>query len=439
MKTKFLLITLIAVCCFGSLEAQQEPLNLSKAVGLALNNSDKARVVEARVDAAGNQLQVVKNSRYPDVKVSGQYLHLTNAKVDLKLNLNSGADNSGSDQGGASPKVNRLMLGQAAVTMPLFSGFKLKNTVKASENLYEAASLNAQSDKEDIAMNTIQAYINLYKARQAVMLIQENLKSAQQRAADFTAMEQNGILDRNDLLKARLQESDVELSLEEAKKNEHILSYKLTTFLKLPEETVLDPGADDFNISALDTVSQVKRADLEALHYQEQAAEDHVKVARSKYYPALALTGGYIDLDLHNALTVSNAMNAGIGLSYNLSDLFKAKSEVKLAQSKVQELQFALNDLDDNVRIQVKNAEDEYQLALKRLEVYAKSEEQAAENYRIVKDKFDNGLADTNDLLEADVAQLNARINKANARADIALQFYKMEAARGQLLEFFKN
>ncbi|MCB0476382.1 MAG: TolC family protein, partial [Flavobacteriaceae bacterium] len=211
MKTKFLLITLIAVCSFGSLEAQQEPLNLSKAVGLALNNSDKARMVDARVDAAGNQLQVVKNSRYPDVKVSGQYLHLTNAKVDLKLNLNSGADNSGSDQGGGAPKVNRLMLGQAAVTMPLFSGFKLKNTVKASENLYEAASLNAQSDKEDIAMNTIQAYINLYKARQAVMLIQENLKSAQQRAADFTAMEQNGILDRNDLLKARLQESDVAL------------------------------------------------------------------------------------------------------------------------------------------------------------------------------------------------------------------------------------
>jgi hypothetical protein len=29
-----------------------------------------------------------------------------------------------------------------------------------------------------------------------------------------------------------------------------------------------------------------------------------------------------------------------------------------------------------------------------------------SENYRIIKDKYDNGLSDTNDLLEADVEQL---------------------------------
>jgi outer membrane protein TolC len=43
--------------------------------------------------------------------------------------------------------------------------------------------------------------------------------------------------------------------------------------------------------------------------------------------------------------------------------------------------------------------------------------EQASENYRIIKDKYDNGLSDTNDLLEADVEQLGSNINKTLARA----------------------
>jgi hypothetical protein len=36
------------------------------------------------------------------------------------------------------------------------------------------------------------------------------------------------------------------------------------------------------------------------------------------------------------------------------------------------------------------------------------------ENYR--KEKYDNGLSDTNDLLEADVEQLGSKINKALAK-----------------------
>jgi hypothetical protein len=43
--------------------------------------------------------------------------------------------------------------------------------------------------------------------------------------------------------------------------------------------------------------------------------------------------------------------------------------------------------------------------------VYDEAVEQASENYRIIKDKYDNGLSDTNDL-EADVEQLGSQINK---------------------------
>jgi outer membrane protein TolC len=120
-----------------------------------------------------------------------------------------------------------------------------------------------------------------------------------------------------------------------------------------------------------------------------------------------------------------------------LSSLFKNGKEVKVAKSKAIELQKQEAELTDAVKIQIKNAQEDYQLALKQDQVYGESVGQSAENYRIVKDKYDNGLSNTNDLLEADVEQLSAKINLANAKANVALKYYELLNATGQLLESF--
>jgi outer membrane protein TolC len=49
--------------------------------------------------------------------------------------------------------------------------------------------------------------------------------------------------------------------------------------------------------------------------------------------------------------------------------------------------------------------------AQKKMQVYQKAIDQATENYRITKNKYDNSLATTTDLLDANVAQLLARLN----------------------------
>jgi outer membrane protein TolC len=126
-------------------------------------------------------------------------------------------------------------------------------------------------------------------------------------------------------------------------------------------------------------------------------------------------------------------MDIGIGLSYNLSDIFKAKREVKLAKSKTKELQYTIDMMSDQIKVDIENAKQNYQLSLKKYNVYTESQTQAEENYRIVKDKYDNGLVNTNDLLEADFEQLQAKINLTYAKADICQKYYELLAAQGQL------
>ena len=93
--------------------------------------------------------------------------------------------------------------------------------------------------------------------------------------------------------------------------------------------------------------------------------------------------------------------------------------------------------LTDYIKIQVQKAIEDYDLALKQNVVYGEAEEQSTENYRIVKDKYDNGLSDINDLLEADVEQLSSNINKALAKANTIQKYYELLSVTGQLSQTF--
>jgi len=439
--SKFLLF---AVFLFGISAQAQTSLSLKEAVGIALSKSDEVNLANTKAATKSFETQSVKMNQYPDLKISGQYMRLTSADVTLKSSEEKNTETtSGSETDEESPSPKHLLLGQASVTMPIFSGFKLKNSIAASENLYKAEVANAGQTKEETAMKVVQYYADLYKAQKSVELFKESLKSSQQRVTDFTAMEKNGIIARNDLLKSQLQESKIQLSLDEAEKNVRLVNYYLVTLLKMSPETQIVVREDniDPNVFSLAVKTEAdalqNRKDLEALDHLKKANDANIKVAKAAYYPSLSFSGGYIALDLDNVVQVENAMNVGVGLSYNLSSIFKNGKEVKAAKSKALEIETQKAMLTDAIKTQITQAREDYELSLKQDKVYSQAVAQADENYRIVKDKYDNGLSDTNDLLEADVEDLGAKINQAYAKANVALKFYELLEASGQLTQSF--
>ncbi|MBP4142995.1 TolC family protein [Flavobacterium sp. I-SCBP12n] len=437
MKVSQIMFLGIFFIGINSIEAQERTsFSLEEAIHMAWTKSNEVSLANTKVNTKKYELQSVKNNQYPDFKVSGQYQRLAKASVDLKINKNSGSTNS-------VPVVNQLMIAQANANLPIFAGFKIQNSIKVYDNLYQAETANSLQTKEDVAMSVVNYYASLYKAQKTVELLKENQKKAQQRVTDFLELEKNGIIPRNDLLKSQLQVSKVQLSLDEANNNLNIVNFSLTTLLKLPADTKLEVKESDFvdfrmdNIPTNEEPALQNRKDLEAIHFQEKASEANIKVARSAYYPSLSLIAGYTILDVKNVVTVQNAMNFGVGVSYDLSSILKNGTMVKLAESKASEVQNSEDMLTDYIKIQVQKSIEDYQLALKQSNVYGEAVEQSTENYRIIKDKYDNGLSDTNDLLEADVEQLNATINKALAKANVVQKYYELLSVTGQLSKTF--
>ncbi|RUT69177.1 TolC family protein [Flavobacterium cupreum] len=435
MKISQLMLFGIFFIGISSIEAQEKTsLTLDEAVKLAWEKSNEVTLANTKVNSRKYELQTVKNNQYPDLKIQGQYQRLTKASIDMH-----------NDEASAEPMASpdRAMFGMANLSLPIFSGFKIQSSIEAYDNLYEAESANAAKTKEDVALRVITYYTALYKAQKTLDLLNENQKQAQQRVTDFTELEKNGIIPRNDLLKAQLLVSKTKLSIDEANNNINNINFYLTTLLKLDPTVKLQVNESDFfnlkttNAPTSDALALESRKDLEAIRFQQKASEANIRVAKSGYYPSLALLGGYTALDLKDIITVKYAMNFGVGLTYDLSGILKNSAHVREAESKALEVKNTEAVMTDRIKVEVQKSIEDYSLAINQSVVYDEALQQAAENYRLVKDKFDNGLSDTNDLVEADVEQLNAKINTALSKAAIIQKYYELLSVSGQLSQSF--
>ena len=434
-----LLAGFLALPSASALAQAPRHISLAEAVDLSLKASKQLRISDARLQQAHAAYVEAKDRRLPDVSITGSYLRLAQPDLELKLKL-KGSGSSGSEtESSPAPSVTQAAYALANASLPLFTGFKIQSGIESAKYLAAAAKLDGEQDREEIIQNTVAAYSNLYKSAAAVRLVQEALLQSKARVRELTNLEKNGLLARNDLLKAQLQQSNVELSLLDAEANLHLTLENMSLMLGLPAGSVIEAdttfalNATERPLGDWQQQALQYRKDAASLGYRAKAAEAGIRAAKGDYYPSLALTAGYIGAYIENVVTIRDAVNAGVGLSYTPSSLWKAGTKVAQAKSRLAEVQASQGMLEDAIRLQTAQAYEQFLLSKKKIDVYAVAVDQSKENYRIVRNKYLNSLATTTDLLDADVAQLQAKLNYAFAKADAAVSYEKLLQTTGQL------
>jgi outer membrane protein TolC len=416
-------------------------LTLQQSIDLSLQNSHLLKASLAKNDEAAAVLRQAMDNRLPNASVSGTYMKLANPTIALKTKAfggGGGADTTGNKT--AFPKVNQAMYGIVNLSLPIYAGGKIKYGIESAKYLKEATTLDAENDKEAVILNTINAYVNLYKAAVTVNVVKENLNQSIQQDSVFSRLEQNGLLARNDLLKSELQTSNIELSLLDAQSNLKTATVNMNLMIGYPESTILQTDSTGFDttisVKTIDEYEQLalqNRKDVQALSFRRKAASTGISLAKADLYPTIALTGGYIAADIPKLLTITNAVNIGAGIQYNIASLWKAKAKIAQAKSREKEIMENEAQLSDAVRLQVNRDFENVLLSQKKTEVYKKAVIQAEENYRITKNKYNNALVNTTELLDANVALLQSKINLAVAKADVLLAYSKLLETTGIL------
>ncbi len=127
-----------------------------------------------------------------------------------------------------------------------------------------------------------------------------------------------------------------------------------------------------------------------------------------------------------------NTWDAGATLSWNLSQLYTTKAFVSEAKANLKQAEAATEQLSDAVKMEVNANYNGYLVALQKISLSEKSIEQATENQRVTSNKYKSNTALMTDVLEADVALLQSKLNLINAKADADVAYYKLLKSTGK-------
>lgn len=434
-KNYILFVLTLVFFSFINVNAQEtKALTLNEAIDLGIKNSKQLKLGQARIDEAIAATKQATEARLPDASISGSYLRLTEPHISLK------GTKSDSTGGFSAPAITQALYGSANVSFPIYAGSKIKYGIESAKYLEQATRLDAENDKEEIILNTIAAYVNLYKANVAARLVQESLDQSRLRDSNFASLEKNGLLARNDMLRAQLQTSNFELALVNAESEIQLATVNMNIMLGLPEATKLTLDSASITkpgelktIEEYEQLASVNRNDVQALNYRSKSADAAIKVAKGDYYPSVALTGGYVAANIPDFLTITNAVTLGVGVKYDIGSLWKTKSKVQQAEARENQVKINQEILTDNIHLAINKSYQDYLSGLKRIEVNNKAVAQADENYRISKNKYDNSLLLMTDLLDANVQQLRANIDLFVSKADAVLAYYTLQQTAGLL------
>jgi Outer membrane protein len=112
-------------------------LSLQEAIDLSIKNSNRLKASQARIDQATSILREAKDNKLPNAGVTGSYIRLNSPNISVKTKALSGGSNSGSS-GNSSPSVNQAVYGIANVSLPIYSGGRIRYGIESAQYLQQA-------------------------------------------------------------------------------------------------------------------------------------------------------------------------------------------------------------------------------------------------------------------------------------------------------------
>ncbi len=419
-------------------------------VDLAIQNSKTIKISKSQIEAAKARLAQSKDRNLPFIGISGSYYRFANPTItpssSLASLLGGGGSNNGNSAGGNGsasshgfPSVNQATLLQAAASENIFSGFKNKYSIEADNYLVKAAEFKLNGTQDEVVLNALSAFYNIFKLQTNQYVVNQDLEEQNRRIKDFENLEKNGLLTRNDLLKAEVQATNIKIAKLDIDNALEQARFNLKIILGIPGGTSLEIDTTtnlfkDRTVKSKEELTQFAldhRNDLLSEIQESESYKSRVKVSKNAYYPSISLTGGYVDAFLPGLIDIKNVLDASIGLKYNLTNLFTNKHQVEEARANLGASMASYENAKDQVRTQVNQAYLSYFEDLKKVELEQDIINQAAENYKILKNKYANSLSTLTDLLDGELSLLQARLNQTNAKADEAIAYFNLIRTSG--------
>ena len=401
-------------------------LSLDDALARARATSSRLASLLALSRAAGQGVSGALAGRRPEVDLSAGYTRNSNVP-ELTIAFPGSAPRT------LFPNLPNNWRSRISAIMPLYTGGRVEGLVASAREGERAAVSDRGAAENDLLLEAHAAYVNVLFARENARVLSEAIASYEAHLKDARNRKDFGLIASNEVLSVTVERERAELGRIQSENAAAIAAANLLRLVGLPPETKLDLQApDEATLTPTQTIEELAaralsaRPELEALRSRIRAANAAVGVAHSAKQPQAGLQAGYDYANPNPRILPLSAdwktsWSLGVNVAWKVLDGGRADASAAQAQALCDALRFQLLDLEARIRLEVTTRKLELDSALAARSVARSATLAARDAVRVTRDRYQQGVSLSSDLLDAETRLLRAELDATQTQAQIQL------------------
>jgi outer membrane protein len=413
----------------------ESPLTRQKAVETALANNPEVAAQGWDLTAAQARRDQAFGARLPRFGIAGGYTH----SLDEQRLVSASKD-------GEPGLFSRdLISGDLVVSMPLFTGGRLVNQVKAADLLRQAASQRLARSRKELVFNVSSVFNTILAQRHVIESLtfsRQTLVEHRKRVEALIAAQKAA---KVDLMRTEVRLGDIE---QQWVRERNLLSIQHRTLASLLGLKDMGRGLslsgeletwDKAPLPDLETAlsrAWKARSDYLAARSSLEARANHVDAARSGHWPTLSVQGSYGGRWAAGPTTGpgdehGDAGRIGVVLEVPIFEGGQVDADIREQRAHLAAARERLRLLDLQVRLEVETALLDVESSGERAAAIRRSIAQAKESLRIEQLKYRLGKGTIVDVLDAQAALLESETTYYRVLAEYHTAMARLELAMG--------
>jgi outer membrane protein TolC len=314
----------------------------------------------------------------------------------------------------------------------------LRPAVRAAALGVDVAGVEREAVERELAASVVAAYGAVVSAVTTRRAVAAGLETANADLALAERRRDVGLATDADVLQMALHLAATREREIRATADEVVARARLNQLMGvgLDEVFVLDENADPGGsetsaIAALEAAAVATRAEVRLAALHESLAETALASARAQFLPKVSAMAGWEANGGQWDARASGWM-AGAVARMNLFSGFADRARVAEAREARARRRIERERIETSVRVDVRVAQTRLEAARATADVAQAAVRQAAESHRIVRDRYDAGLADVTALLRAAEGMQAADARLVAARVDVLVAVAAWRRATGK-------
>jgi outer membrane protein len=326
---------------------------------------------------------------------------------------------------------------------PIYTGGRLDALERSARIEATASTDDVAAARSELALEVTRAYWALVTATESLRVVRQAVTRIDAHLRDVRNQLATGLVPPNEVSSVEAQESRQRMLAVQAQATRDVAAAELARLVGAapgaPVEPVapLDvPPAADTTVDALIEAARRQRPDRAALAKRVAAATERGRATAAGTRPTIAIGGGF-DYARPNPHIFPRdeawrtSWDASINVSWPVFDGGRAHSELAETTATTRAVQERLAEFDSVLAVEVRQRLSEVDAARAAIDAATDAVRSATEARRVVGDRFDAGVATSTDVLDAQVALLQAELDRTQAVANARLADARLARAVG--------